>query len=120
MSSEVFVPDGIGENDALARTTDLGVVAHPDDLEILAQPGILECFGRQDRWFCGVVVTDGAGSPRSGPYADVSDRDMVEIRRHEQRKAAVVGEYGAAVMVGVPSAEVKDPRGGRAVRELAD
>ena len=120
MSTEVFVPDGIGENDALARTTDLGVVAHPDDLEILAQPGILECFGRQDRWFCGVVVTDGAGSPRSGPYADVSDRDMVEIRRHEQRKAAVVGEYGAAVMVGVPSAEVKDPRGGRAVRELAE
>jgi LmbE family N-acetylglucosaminyl deacetylase len=120
MNTEVFIPDGVAEADALARTTDLGVVAHPDDLEILAQPGILECFGRKDRWFCGVVVTDGAGSPRSGPYADVNDADMVEIRRHEQRKAAVVGEYGAAVMVGVSSAQVKDPRGGRAARELTD
>jgi LmbE family N-acetylglucosaminyl deacetylase len=120
MITEVFVPDGSPEKDALARTTHLGIVAHPDDLEILAQPGILDCFGRKDRWFCGVVVTDGAGSPRSGPYAEVSDRDMVEIRRQEQRKAAVVGEYGAAVMVGATSAEVKDPRDGRAVRELAE
>jgi LmbE family N-acetylglucosaminyl deacetylase len=120
MTTEVFVPDGTPEPDALARTTHLGVVAHPDDLEILAQPAILECFGRRDRWFCGVVVTDGAGSPRSGAYADVGDRDMIAIRRHEQRKAAVVGEYGAAVMVGVTSAEVKEAAPGRAVRELTD
>ena len=120
MSTHTFVPDGLGEEQAIARTTHLGIVAHPDDLEILAQQGILECFGRSDRWFCGVVVTDGAGSPRSGPYAEVSDRDMVEIRRHEQRKAAVVGEFGAAVMLGASSAEVKDARGGRVARELAD
>jgi LmbE family N-acetylglucosaminyl deacetylase len=120
MSTHAFVPDGLGEEQAIARTTHLGIVAHPDDLEILAQQGILDCFGRSDRWFCGVVVTDGAGSPRSGPYAEVSDRDMVEIRRHEQRKAAVVGEFGAAVMLGASSAEVKDPRGGHVVRALAD
>ena len=120
MSTHTFVPDGVPEAEAIARTTHLGIVAHPDDLEILAQQGILDCFGRTDRWFCGVVVTDGAGSPRSGPYADVSDRDMIEIRRHEQRKAAVVGEFGAAVMLGVSSAEVKDPRGGRVVADLAD
>jgi LmbE family N-acetylglucosaminyl deacetylase len=120
MSTHTFVPDGLAEEQAIARTTHLGIVAHPDDLEILAQQGILDCFGRSDRWFCGVVVTDGAGSPRSGPYAEVSDRDMVEIRRHEQRKAAVVGEFGAAVMLGASSAEVKDPRGGRVVRDLAD
>jgi len=120
MSTEVFVPDGVAEAAALSRTTHLGIVAHPDDLEILAQPGILECFGRGDRWFCGVVVTDGAGSPRSGPYAAVSDRDMVEIRRKEQRKAAVVGEYAASAMLGVSSAEVKDASDGRVVRELSD
>ena len=67
MTTEVFVPDGVAEADALARTTHMGVVAHPDDLEILAQPGILDCFGRPDRWFCGVVVTDEvAGRPRVG------------------------------------------------------
>jgi LmbE family N-acetylglucosaminyl deacetylase len=120
MTMEVFVPDGVPEGDALSRTTHLGIVAHPDDLEILAQPGILDCFGRDDRWFGGVVVTDGAGSPRSGPYANVGDRDMVEIRRREQRKAAVVGEFGAAVMLGFSSAEVKAPSGGRVVRELSD
>lgn len=120
MTTEVFVPDGVPAADALSRTTHLGVVAHPDDLEILAQPGILDCFGRDDRWFCGVVVTDGAGSPRSGPYANVSDRDMVEIRRREQRKAAVVGEFGAAVMLGLSSAEVKEPPGGSVVQELSD
>ena len=120
MSTHTFVPDGAAEADAIARTTHLGVVAHPDDLEILAQQGILDCFGRADRWFCGVVVTDGAGSPRSGPYAEVSDQEMVEIRRHEQRKAAVVGEFGAAVMLGASSAEVKDPRGGRVARELGE
>jgi LmbE family N-acetylglucosaminyl deacetylase len=120
MTTHTFVPDGRPEAEAIARTTHLGIVAHPDDLEILAQQGILDCFGRRDRWFCGVVVTDGAGSPRSGPYAGVSDADMVEIRRHEQRKAAVVGEFGAAVMLGASSAEVKDPRGGRVARELAD
>jgi LmbE family N-acetylglucosaminyl deacetylase len=120
MSTETFVPDGAAEAEALARTTHMGVVAHPDDLEILAQPGILDCFGRKDRWFCGVVVTDGAGSPRSGPYAEVGDRDMVDIRRHEQRKAAVVGEYGAAVMLGLTSADVKDAGSDRAVRALSD
>ena len=119
MTTDLFVPDGVAEADALARTTHMGVVAHPDDLEILAQPGIFDCFGRADRWFCGVVVTDGAGSPRSGPYAGVGEREMVGIRRHEQRNAAVVGEFGASVMIGVSSAEVKDPAPGRAVRELA-
>ena len=52
---------------SVARTTHMGIVAHPDDLEILAYPGILECLGKDDRWFCGVVATDGRGSARSGP-----------------------------------------------------
>ena len=106
---DVFVPDGVAEEDAFARTTHMGIVAHPDDLEILAHPAILDCFGRDDRWFCGVVVADGAGSARGGPYASVSDAEMVVIRRREQRKAAVVGEYGAVVMLGAPSAAVQDP-----------
>jgi LmbE family N-acetylglucosaminyl deacetylase len=108
MKAETYVPDGIGEDAALKRTTHLGVVAHPDDLEILALPGILECFSRDDRWFAGVVVTDGAGSARSGPYKGVSDADMAVIRRGEQKKAAQVGEYGAVTLLGLSSAQVKD------------
>jgi LmbE family N-acetylglucosaminyl deacetylase len=120
MKAEIYVPDGTAEDAALARTTHLGIVAHPDDLEILALRGILECFGRGDRWFSGVVVTDGAGSARSGPYADVSDRDMAVIRRSEQRKAADIGEYAAAAMLGFSSAQIKDPSRTEAVAALRD
>ena len=34
--SEAFVPDGAPLPAALARTTHLGIGAHPDDLEIMA------------------------------------------------------------------------------------
>ena len=118
--AEIYVPDGTAEDAALERTTHLGIVAHPDDLEILALPAILECFGRGDRWFSGVVVTDGAGSARSGPYTNVSDRDMAVIRRAEQRKAASVGEYAAAAMLGFSSAQIKDPSRAEAVAALRD
>jgi LmbE family N-acetylglucosaminyl deacetylase len=119
--AETFVPDGRPEADALARTTHMGVVAHPDDLEILAYRGILDAFGRSDRWFCGVVVTDGAGSSRTGPYAQFTDAQMREVRRHEQKKAAAVGEYGAAVLLDHTSAQLKDAVARRAlVGELTD
>ena len=120
MKAEIYVPDGTAEDAALDADHPLGIVAHPDDLEILALPGILECFGRGDRWFSGVVVTDGAGSARSGPYANVSDRDMAVIRRTEQRKAASVGEYAAAAMLGFSSAQIKDPARAEAVAALRD
>ncbi|HSJ58178.1 MAG TPA: PIG-L family deacetylase [Anaerolineae bacterium] len=105
--AEIWVPDGVPEGLALARTTHLAVGAHQDDLEIMAVDGILRCFGRGDRWFCGVVVTDGAGSPRDGLYRDTTDEQMRAVRREEQKKAAVVGEYGALVLLDYPSAAVK-------------
>jgi LmbE family N-acetylglucosaminyl deacetylase len=120
MSAHTFVPDGRPAPEAIARTTHLGIVAHPDDLEILAYPGILDCLGKDDRWFCGVVTTDGRGSARSGPYANVTDEAMRTIRREEQEKAAVVGEYGAVVMLDRTSANVQGPGRGALVQELTD
>jgi hypothetical protein len=64
--ADVFVPDGAEMPAALARTTHLCISAHQDDIEIMAYHGVAECFGRKDRWFSGVVVTNGAGSPRLG------------------------------------------------------
>jgi len=58
MSAEIFVPDQLPLQEALSRTTHLGVGAHHDDLEFMAAHGILECFARADRWFTGVVVSD--------------------------------------------------------------
>ena len=63
-TAEIFVPDNLPVDQALARTTHLAVSAHQDDLEIMAFDGVLKAFQQPDKWFTGVVVTDGAGSPR--------------------------------------------------------
>jgi LmbE family N-acetylglucosaminyl deacetylase len=109
--AEVYVPDDLEPGEALARTTHLGVCAHQDDLEIMAYDGILQCFQQKDRWFTGVVVTDGAGSPRDDLYKDYTDEMMREVRRQEQKKAAYVGEYAAVVLLDYPSKAVKTPPG---------
>jgi len=72
-----------------------------------AQP-ILECFQQTEKWFSAVVITDGRGSPRSGIYASFSDDDMRKIRFNEQRKAAMIGEYSALILLDYPSSELKD------------
>jgi hypothetical protein len=49
---------------------------HPNDLETLGYAGIYECFGRNDKWFTGVVTTNGAGASRAGIYANYPDEEM--------------------------------------------
>jgi LmbE family N-acetylglucosaminyl deacetylase len=107
-TAEIFVPDGLPAGQALARTTHMAIGAHQDDLEIMAYDGIQRCFQRDDRWFCGVVVTNGSGSPRDDLYRDYSDAEMQVVRRKEQKKAAMVGEYAAQVLLDYPSSVVKD------------
>jgi len=117
-SAEVFVPDGMPVEAALARTTHLGIGAHQDDLEILALHGILACFQQDGLWFSGVVVTDGSGSPRDGDYREYSDEAMRAIRRREQKKAAAVGEYAAQILLDHPSGAAKDPHSRMVVDDL--
>ena len=116
----LFIPDGIAEEQALKRTTHLCVAAHQDDIEFMAYSPIAECFGRKDKWFCGVVVTDGAGSPRNGLYADYTDEQMKAVRIEEQKKAAMLGEYGAQFMLGHSSKQVKDKSGKEIVKDLVE
>jgi LmbE family N-acetylglucosaminyl deacetylase len=103
-----FVPDGAGGDETLARTTHLCISAHQDDIEIMAYHGVAECFGLKDKWFTGVVATNGAGSPRSGIYAACTDEEMQKIRLLEQRKAAMVGDYACQIQLGYTSAQAKD------------
>jgi len=107
-TAEIFIPDGTTVEEGLARTTHMAVGAHQDDLEIMACDGILTCFQRDDLWFCGVVMTDGSGSPRDGIYADYTDEEMQAVRRKEQKKAALVGAYGAQVLLDYSSSAVKE------------
>jgi len=116
--AEIYVADGSPVDTALARTTHLGVSAHQDDLEIMAYHGILECFGRQDKGFAGVTVTNGAGSPRDGLYGQYTDEEMQVIRRKEQKKAAYVGEYSAHVFLDYSSGAVKDAHNSHVVGDL--
>lgn len=105
---DIFIPDHISIKEGIERTTHLGISAHQDDLEIMAVAGILDCFVHADRYFTGVVMTDGRSSPRSGPYASLGDDEMVRIRAQEQRKAAMVGSYGALISYLYSSHAVKD------------
>lgn len=106
-TARFFIPDCLPEADALPRTTHLGVGAHPDDLEFMTWHGIVSSYRSEDRWFAGVVVTDGAGSPRAGRYAGYTDEQMVATRLDEQRKAAAVGEYAALFCLGFTSAAIR-------------
>ena len=115
-----YIPDGMQEQAAISRTTHLAISAHQDDIEFMAYAPIAECFGAPDKWFGAIVVTDGAGSPRSGLYADYTDEQMKKVRIVEQKKAACVGEYGFLAMLSHPSKEVKDAGNPKIVEELAD
>jgi LmbE family N-acetylglucosaminyl deacetylase len=107
-AADLFVPDCVEMPAALARTTHLAISAHQDDLEIMAYHGIAQCFSSREHWFTGVVVTNGAGSPRTGIYGAYTDEEMQRVRRIEQRKAAFVGEYACQVQLGFTSAQVKN------------
>jgi LmbE family N-acetylglucosaminyl deacetylase len=108
-TAQIFVPDGQPGAAALPRITHLGIGAHQDDLEFMAFHGILECFARTDKWFGGVTCTNGAGSSRTGPYANYTDVQMMAVRRAEQNNAAVVGQYGVMIQLDHPSSAVKSP-----------
>ena len=107
-NATIFIPDQVSEADAFARTTHLCIAAHQDDIEIMAAQPIIECFQNKQKWFTGVVMTDGRGSPREGAYEHTTDEEMRQIRMEEQQKAAIIGEYSALVSLDYPSSEIKD------------
>lgn len=106
--ADLFVPDGVAFEPAFRRTTQLAIGAHQDDLEIMAYSGIEACYQNSNEWFGGIVVTNGSGSARAGAYADYTDEQMRCVRFAEQRKAAVVGEYGFVAQLGYPSSDVRN------------
>lgn len=104
-NAKVFYKDN--DEKYLAKTTDLCFSAHQDDIEIMAYGPISKCYRDKNNWFTGVVITDGAGSPRSGIYENYTNEDMKAIRIEEQHNAAIVGEYASAILLGYPSSVVK-------------
>ncbi|MDO9300515.1 MAG: PIG-L family deacetylase, partial [Anaerolineales bacterium] len=117
-TAEVYVPDNELVEQALSRTTHLCFAAHQDDIEIMAAQPIIECFQQTDKWFTGVVVTDGRSSPRNGLYEKYSDDEMRLVRFKEQRKAAMVGEFATQIMLDIPSKIIKDASRNEPVEDI--
>ena len=117
--ADTFISDGASAQEALARTTHLAIGAHSDDLEIMAYHGIVDCYGyrKTDKWFSGITVTDGRGSSRSGPYSDCTDEEMADIRKNEQRQAAMVGKYGAMIQLAYESDQIMQDDGQNHLRD---
>jgi LmbE family N-acetylglucosaminyl deacetylase len=119
-TAEIFVPDNLPDEEALRRTTHMAVSAHQDDIEIMAYDGVLKCFQQNDNWFTAVIVTNGSGSPRDDVYKNYTDSEMQVIRRKEQKKAAVVGEYSALALLDYPSSMVKDSSNKNTIEDLTN
>ncbi len=117
-NAQIYIPDGLSVDDGLGRTTHMAVAAHQDDIEIMAIDGILKCFQQKDLWFCGIVVTDGSGSPRDDLYKNFSDEEMRRIRVVEQKKAAMIGDYSAQVLLDYPSSTVKNPENKEPIEDM--
>ena len=118
--ADVFVPDGTRTPEAaLRRVTHLCIGAHQDDIEIMAHAGIADCLDLPGKAFGGVVVTNGAGSPRTGSYARLSDAEMQGVRQEEQRQAARFGRYAIQIQLAHPSAVVKTPGDAGVAADLA-
>lgn len=105
----LHIPDAVPEAEAFARCSHLAIGAHPDDLEFMAYHGISACYQQDLAWFGGIVCTDGAGSSRSGPYADYSDAELVACRQKEQIRAADLAQYSFVECLNHSSTTVKDP-----------
>lgn len=88
--------------------TDLVIAAHQDDIEIMCPQGIIRGYKSDAFGLVAVVTADGAGSPRAGKFANVTDKEMKEIRKEEQKKAAELGDYAMLFQLGYNSAQIKD------------
>ncbi len=115
------MPDGASLDEAFNRTSHLAIGAHSDDLEIMAYHGIVNCYGFGEQanknWFTGITATDGRGSSRAGLYSQCSDEQMAEIRKEEQKQAAVVGRYSAVLQLGYSSDEIMNKEGSLRLKE---
>lgn len=117
-TAEIVVADGDDLDGALARSRLIGIGAHPDDLELMSWHAIAS--GLAQKSYSGIVVADGADSPRANADAAASREEMVRVRRDEQRSAARVGEYAACVLLGYPSADIKHGKNADLIADLAE
>ncbi len=100
--------------------TDLVISAHQDDIEIMCPQAIIKGYQSKENGMVAVVCTDGAGSPRAGEFANMTDEEMKRVRRVEQIRAAEVGDYSELIMLNYTSAEMKDRNNPSPVEDIKE
>ncbi|MCC5951831.1 MAG: PIG-L family deacetylase [Acidimicrobiia bacterium] len=106
-NTTVVVPDGRPLDQVLVDATDVAVVAHPDDLELLLGTVVATCAADAERSLVGIVCTDGAGSV-GVDGAPTGSQELAALRATEQRAAAELGGH-TVLMLGHSSATMLDP-----------
>ncbi len=104
----------------MAETTRLCIAAHQDDVELMSLAVIGECREKPDEHFSAAVVTDGASSPRTGKFADVTNEQMVQLRIEEQKRAADMGGYSSMALLGYSSSDVKFNKRAQTEADIAE
>jgi len=99
---DLFFPCEGSNLENLTGYVEIGIVAHQDDLEMVAYPGILECYKNKNKRFGGVVCTNGI------PESSESDNNIKKIRDTEQKKAAEIGDYEFVLQLDYYSSEIRD------------
>lgn len=102
--SEIFIPDNSSIEVALSRATHVAIATHSDDIEIMANHGIIECFDQADKHFIGILLSDSAGSPCN---SSLSHDETIKLRANEQKSAAELGKYSAVIFLNYTSSDIK-------------
>ena len=118
VDAQIYIPDRKNIDEAISRTTHMSIAAHPDDIEIMSYDGIAKCLQNNEKWFFGIVVTNGTGSIKVGKYSNCTDNEYKNVRSDEQKMAADIGDYGALVLLDYKSSEIKNPNDQDVVNDL--
>ncbi len=97
----------------------LAIAAHQDDIEIMAMDGILKSYGSKKYDFYACIVADFAICDKVGKYAELSDKEMVDVRNAEQIRASEIGEYAGLSMLKHTSKDLEEANNPIIIKELA-
>ncbi len=101
---KIYIPDKQPLGAVYKRNKHLAIVAHADDIEILA----LKPIAQKPGGFFGIVVGDNKGAPIKPDYKNLSPDKIQGIREKEQELAARAGRYSGVAFLRISSRDIKN------------
>ncbi len=112
--SKIYIPDKQPLEAVYKRSKHLAIVAHADDIEMLA----LMPIAQKPKGFFGIVVGDNKGKPIKPEYKNLSPDKIQRIREKEQEQAARAGGYSGVAFLRISSKDIKSLRRKREVVDI--